>query len=203
MPVPRPSYPMIAARQLELLARESGIPNELVPSVSKLFRRVLDKQAIDERLNYQWIADYLPLYVQEWTAFTPSLIHEQTSGTPPSLGNGTASGRYIRFGPLLHYKLRIVWGSTTSYGTSTNFLAAGLPSQVASFSPGIESYAFSRLVDTSAARGYVRTAVTWYDASRDLLVAGAVADDGSGITDGTPFTWATGDEYRSSGWVEV
>jgi hypothetical protein len=48
---------MIAARQIEMLARESGIPDELVPSVSKLFRRVLDKQAMDERLNYQHIND--------------------------------------------------------------------------------------------------------------------------------------------------
>lgn len=57
MPVPRPSYPMIAGRQLDMLARESGIPDELVPSVSKLLRKILDKQAIDERLNYQWIVD--------------------------------------------------------------------------------------------------------------------------------------------------
>lgn len=57
MPVPRPSYPMFPQGVFEAEARASGIPDELAPAVAKFMRRIMDKQAVDERLNYQWIAE--------------------------------------------------------------------------------------------------------------------------------------------------
>lgn len=58
-----------------------------------------------------------------WTDYTPSW---STSGTQPSIGNGTITGRWARVGNLAYVRISLKWGSTTSGGTNAwNF---GLPS---------------------------------------------------------------------------
>lgn len=49
-----------------------------------------------------------------WTSYTPVLT---TSGTAPSLGNGTLTGTYSAAGKRIAFKVKLVVGSTTSLGT--------------------------------------------------------------------------------------
>jgi hypothetical protein len=65
--------------------------------------------------QYNSITDQRKAYVPTWT---------QSSGTQPSLGNGTLTGNYIRDGYTCFVSLRLVIGSTTTTGnnaTSYNF----------------------------------------------------------------------------------
>lgn len=57
MPVPRPSYPMYPSATFQALAESSGVPMDLARGLGLWMQRVMDQQAVDERLNYQWIND--------------------------------------------------------------------------------------------------------------------------------------------------
>lgn len=51
----------------------------------------------------------------EWTPYTPTWV---SLGTQPTLGNGTLTGAYVRIGMTIHYRVKLVFGSTTSAGTA-------------------------------------------------------------------------------------
>lgn len=50
----------------------------------------------------------------EWQAYTPAW---SATGTAPSLGDGTLTGRYTQIGKTIHAMLTLAMGSTTTYGT--------------------------------------------------------------------------------------
>jgi hypothetical protein len=49
-----------------------------------------------------------------WTAYTPTWT---TSATPPSLGNGTIVGAYCQIGKIVHFRILLTLGSTSTVGT--------------------------------------------------------------------------------------
>ena len=51
-----------------------------------------------------------------WTSFTPTWTG---SGSNPAIGNGTISGAYIQIGKTLKFRVYILMGGTTTYGTGT------------------------------------------------------------------------------------
>jgi hypothetical protein len=51
---------------------------------------------------------------EEWQDYTPAWT---STGTPPSVGNGSITGRYFKQGKYVVAQIRLVWGSTTSAGT--------------------------------------------------------------------------------------
>jgi len=53
-------------------------------------------------------------YGGAWTAYTPAWT---SSGTAPALGNGTATGHYMRSGKAITVAAEIVSGTTTTFGT--------------------------------------------------------------------------------------
>jgi hypothetical protein len=128
-----------------------------------------------------------------WTAYTPALAG---STTDPTIGNGTLEGAYSQLGSLLFFRIRIVWGSTSTYGSGTYRwgLPAGFTAVGYHVIPGWAE-------DTSA--------------SARALLAGRVLDAGTQVThayvDGSdstvqtaiPWTWATGDTIQFSGAIEV
>ena len=59
-----------------------------------------------------------------FTSYTPTFTG--FSGTPPSLGNGTISGNYLRIGNLVYFSASVVMGTTTTYGSGTGY-AISLP----------------------------------------------------------------------------
>lgn len=51
-----------------------------------------------------------------WLSYTPVWT---SSGTAPALGNGTITGRYKQNGKTIDLVVKIVFGSTTTFGTGT------------------------------------------------------------------------------------
>lgn len=129
-----------------------------------------------------------------WTTYTPSWT--ATGGTP-TLGNGTLNGEYIQVGALLLWRVTLVWGSTTSAGTTTlwNFTIPG----------GFSVSGFSEN----------QVPTTGWDASTGVVVAGysyaSSVTTFQPIFPGTnqragynvPWTWATSDRLQIQGMVHI
>lgn len=88
-------------------------------------------EVVTAALLNQEIRDQLNSIFDAWTAYTPTFT---SSGTAPSLGNGTVSGRYMKVGRTVHVFIALVWGSTTTPGSGN--LSLGLPVTGASSLPG-------------------------------------------------------------------
>ena len=53
-----------------------------------------------------------------WTGFTPTWTNTLTN---PVIGNGTIAGYYAQVGRVVNFRVTINCGSTTTYGTGTNY----------------------------------------------------------------------------------
>lgn len=67
-----------------------------------------------------------------WATYTP--VWDAVSGTNPAIGNGTLAGRYLKLGKLLFLQIDLTAGSTTTFGTSTNWRFS-LPSGLTAATP--------------------------------------------------------------------
>jgi hypothetical protein len=130
-----------------------------------------------------------------WTAYTPSWT---STGTAPAIGNGSLVGAYRIDGKTLFIRLRMVAGSTTTFGTGS--WSFSLPAGVTSVT-GTQQYITARGVDVSASANY---------SGSGRVVSAATAIEGIHIGSGTafisnttPFTWANTDEFHMTGAVEV
>lgn len=56
-----------------------------------------------------------------WTAFTPTWTAATTN---PVIGNGTLSGRFKQVGKIVFFRVKILAGSTTTYGTGVYTVGA-------------------------------------------------------------------------------
>lgn len=151
--------------------------------IDELIRRT---NQLDQRLSrletQQPGAGLTDLWV--WNIFTPTWT---ASTTNPSLGNGTISGRYLVMEKMCVALVRIVMGSTTTYGTGNWRIT--LP-----IAPASQNYDFpgqARGIDTSASLNYVA------GLSPNLTGYVEFASHGGGLWGPTvPFTWANGDNLR-------
>lgn len=120
-----------------------------------------------------------------------------------SVGNGTATARYLQVGKIVFYKLLLTWGSTTSMTgagvfslpvTSTAVLGtlAATPIGQAMYTHGASLAYQGFVIHNSTTTGNLR----WYN------VAGAAIKQANlGAT--SPDTWATGDEFHAQGFYEA
>jgi len=123
-----------------------------------------------------------------WTTFTPTL-----GGW--TLGNGTLTGKYVRIGKTVHYRIEYTVGSTdTIAGTPTWAMPVNGAVGVTSRTPcGVAT-----LHDTSATA--YRHYVAGYTVANVILVFNP---DGSLTTATAPWTWATGDHISITGTYEA
>jgi hypothetical protein len=116
----------------------------------------------------------------------------QSTGTQPVLGNGSIVGYYARLGTTICFKVQIIMGSTTTYGTGNYRVTlpiawnAGLPYQLCDFI------------------GYDSSAGTWWRGVGLMDVAGAAslrhgATSVNVVSPTTPQTWASGDQFHLNG----
>ncbi len=121
-------------------------------------------------------------FASAWSTFNPSISGVGGSGL--SLGNGTLSGKYQRSGKTVDLVIKLIFGSSTTFGTHTFVHFGSFPHN-------------ARAIDFQAC------AVWWYDTSLVTGYAGAGqwsgtteirVSDFSGLpNDGNPFTGASGD----------
>ena len=116
-----------------------------------------------------------------WTSYTPVWT---TSGTAPSLGNGTITGSYSLSGKNLIWKMNFSPGTTTTYGTGT-----WLFSVPAAISGGIVGgYDITQDAGAATYGGPVHlttsTTVQLWSSSGSFIT----------VTNTAPFTWAGGND---------
>ncbi|MEU2143627.1 hypothetical protein ABZ741_04850 [Streptomyces globisporus] len=79
-------------------------------------------EVVSAAIMNQEIRDQFNSMFDAWTSYTPTWT---SSGTNPSLGNGSITGRYMKVGRTCTASILLTTGSTTTYGSGTYLF--GLP----------------------------------------------------------------------------
>lgn len=127
--------------------------------------------------------------VVEWDDYTPVWT---TTGTAPSLGNGTLTGRFQQVGNTVHFTLNFTAGSTTTFGTGD--FRFSLPVATVGVSPVF--LGFCNVADNAQQRGLWTKLITsttfeMYDMTDNIVYALS------------PGAWADGDTLSINGTYEI
>lgn len=134
---------------------------------------------------------------EAWTAFTPTWTAATTN---PVLNNGSFSGSaYARVNKLIHFRIVLTMGSTTTYGTGQWILtppvapvggAVRVPFLADAYDSGVNAYhAWATMFTAGSLYVYC-----------DPTTAGNPARS---VTVTTPFSWGTGDQLVINGTYEA
>lgn len=125
-----------------------------------------------------------------WDSFTVTL-------TNVTLGNGTAVGYWKKIGRVVHYRVDVTFGSTTSV---TGGITVNLPATGAA-APGVHT---GLIFDTSTTTYYSATMISSTSAVAMRVINTAGTYGVATATSSTvPMTWATGDWFRLAGSYEA
>lgn len=132
-----------------------------------------------------------------WTPYTP--VWSSVSGTPPSIGTGTLSGRYQQIGKTVHFMAQITMGSTTTYATTQWTLSLPVPAlSTATQRQTIQG----RIWDASPASAW--GAQSWIIGTGDVMSLEAQGTSNvQAMVQGFPITYATGDIVHFQGTYEA
>lgn len=133
---------------------------------------------------------YLP---QEFSTYTPSWT---ASTSNPSIGNGSISGRYIAFGDFIRFRIRIVAGSTTTFGSGNYSLSLPVP-----LLSGEVLQASIQYIDGGSLFYHGAPFLESGSTFRLGVVSNSVANIQSAMPT-VPFTFANTDEIRVAGTYE-
>lgn len=149
-------------------------------------------------------------------AITPAKLLAGTGTTWPyasytptftnfTLGNGTLAASYRQIGKLVHFKISITLGTTSSVSAGTDFIFTLPVTSVSTYTQYFDVLGMINLRDTSAATGYVGTA-NWYSTTQGVLqrfiVSGsAIVNDN--VDSDEPFVWASTDQIKIEGTYEA
>lgn len=133
----------------------------------------------------------------EWQSYTPSWF---SSGTQPTLGDGTLTGQYTLIGDTCHFHITLTFGSTTSFGTGGHRLSLPQAAHPSFANTMHKASVFD--ADGSPPRnegiGIIDTGNT------SVLMATATGTTSVAFMSSTsPFTWATGDFYEVCGFYRI
>lgn len=127
-----------------------------------------------------------------WTSYTPGW---RATVTDPVIGNGTLTGRYRNVGKAVDFFIRLVAGTTTTFGSGTYDF--DLPPLTAATSTVFVAVAS----DVSAG---LRWAGAGFSSAGGTVINRVVLTSGSGgINPTTPFTWASTDFLYINGTYET
>lgn len=159
-------------------------------------------ETVSAALMNQEIRDQFNSFFGAWSSYTPGWFAE--TGTNPTLGNGTLTGRYLKVGRTVDWVVQLTWGSTSAAGSgggSENWMF-GLPAApAAGFTQRIVAV---DVFDSSTSLHYSGNAI--YSTTNGGTFRTIVSNraDASGIWDSTlPIVWAAGDILYASGRYEA
>jgi hypothetical protein len=118
-----------------------------------------------------------------WTAYTPTL-----GGTGWALGNGTVASFYCQIGKIVHFRSYILFGSTSTFGSTAFTQTLPVNINAASLPGGSDFVGVA--VDVSTANRY--TIHGEYIGSNVLRTRTEASPWGDMVA-ASPFTWANGD----------
>jgi hypothetical protein len=129
-----------------------------------------------------------------WTSYTPTL-----GGTGWALGNGTVTAAYAELGKIIAFRVRIVFGSTSTFGAAA---ALTLTAPASSRNAGAAYSLACRLFDASLSESWNALASLAIN-STTMTIRSWNGDNKAADTSSTvPFTWATSDEVVIHGVYE-
>lgn len=131
-----------------------------------------------------------------WTSYTPSWT---TTGTQPTLGDGTLTGAYKQIGKTVFVRVRLVFGTTTTGGTGD--WKFNLP-VTASSAAGIQ---FPCSILDSGNAWYQATVNGQYGGETfrtSIIGQSAGANSSQGVTATFPITWGNLDSLQFNGSYE-
>lgn len=134
------------------------------------------------------------LYLSGWQPYTPVWTGDSSN---PTLGNGTANGRYARMGNMVVFNAEVTIGSTTVQGNGAYSLS--LPVKPKITAP--TQYVQSRVSDSSSGQAYAGQSGALVETSVQLLVQGTA--DLDTVTKTAPVTLAVGDALHAWGTYEA
>jgi hypothetical protein len=134
---------------------------------------------------------------EAWTTYTPTWT---TSAGSPAIGNGTLTGKYARVGKLIDFRIELVCGTTTTFGTAGStwrFVAPVTPVSTqrhryvgTAYNNGVADYPiFFRWVSGGP----------YFEVVCDATTAG---NPDRIVTDTVPFTWGSTDVLCVQGRYE-
>lgn len=126
-------------------------------------------------------------FPQTWTSYTPAW---SSSGTQPTLGNGTSAGEYFQTEKLVFVRGIITFGSTTTFGTGNYAISVPVTPDV-----GLPNcpYFGCWYRDTSPANDYQMFALLNAGSNFQLRGAGAAYPSNAVWSATTPVVPASGD----------
>jgi hypothetical protein len=130
-----------------------------------------------------------------WTSYTPTWA--AIGGTQPAIGDGTLTGEYSRVGSTVLYRITLVAGSTTTFGSGGSWTFS-LPVTSVSYD-AITPLATVNTLDTSTST-FAPGIATAQSTSTILPRLGA---SGIVITNALPWTWANGDKVSLMGTYQA
>lgn len=133
-----------------------------------------------------------------WTTYTPAWT---TTGTSPSIGNGTLTGRYKELdGTTLAVSINLLFGTTTSKGTGNwNF---GLPAGFTT--AGSHQVMYGHALDAGAANWIVIAQFASGATGTAEVHHTNPSGNAGNVGEVSPFSWgAAGDALRMQGILEV
>jgi len=128
-----------------------------------------------------------------WTTYTPTWTAD---GTAPAIGNGTLTGRYKTVGKSVLFSIRVLMGTTTTYGSGN--WRFGLP---------VNSQSDVNVVVPVT---YLHNGVAWYYGIANTEYLGQTSNitplygstTATPITSANPFTWSSGCTIAINGTYE-
>jgi hypothetical protein len=128
--------------------------------------------------------------VYEVGSYTPSWI---STGTQPSLGNGTLTGNWERRGKVVNVNIKLTYGSTTTSGT-------GIFSFTVPLAVSVPLNSVGQSLDSGVAFYNAISSVGAWAANSVSLVTAA---DGANVTGTTPFTFSTNDVIYAQAYYKI
>lgn len=127
------------------------------------------------------------------------LIQESNTWTPTftnlTIGNGTATGKYIRIGKLVFLEVAVVWGSTTS--ASGSWYVNNIPFTAVA---GFRAYGSCNILDSGTANFYGGCSISESTTNLFPLYLNAAGTylSQANVNATAPMTWTTSDELKMS-----
>lgn len=118
-------------------------------------------------------------------------------------GNGTVSAKYIQIGKTVHFRIHVVFGSTTTMGSNSNYT---LPVTAISYAGTAAQQVIGQIRYLDAGINAYFGQTMWGSTTIGTIEVGNAAGtylNSGGVNNTIPFTWGTNDEFHINGTYEA